>query len=299
MMTPKLGKSDLEALDDRYPDRGQNYGYPMSRFEDALHHVWKFTEDGSGDLLVTGRAGTGKSTLLMRLLTKISKRSVVLAPTGVAALIVGGQTIHRFFGFGTDITPRKVQERRNIRNPELYRNLEVIIIDEVSMVRADLMDCVEVFLRKHGPEPGQPFGGVRLLYFGDLLQLSPVVTRTDRPAIEAAYDSPFFFSAAAYRDRILEILELSDMFRQSDRDFIELLDRVRSGSLDQDDANILNSRVSTQNETGGKGVVLTGTNAKADHINSERLARIASQSVCSSAEVTGDFGANIIRALPN
>ena len=262
----------------------------MNRFDDALHYVWKFTEEGTGDLFVTGRAGTGKSTLLVELLRKISKRTIVLAPTGVAALNVGGQTIHRFFGFGTDITPRKVRERRYVRNPELYRNLEIIIIDEVSMMRADLLDCVEVFLRKHGPEPGQPFGGIRLIYFGDLLQLSPVVTRTDRAAIEAAYDSPFFFSAAAFRERMLEILELPDIYRQSDRDFIALLERVRSGSIDHEDAKMLNSRLSTKTEAGRSGVVLTGTNAKADYINSERLSQIASQSISSSAEVTGEFG---------
>ena len=258
----------------------------MSRFDLAYRHVAQFLTRGDGDLFVTGRAGTGKSTLLARLKSEHAPHSVILAPTGVAALNVGGQTIHRFFGFGPDVTPQSVRKRHRVRHPELYRALRLIIIDEVSMVRADLLDCMATFLTMHGAEPGESFGGARLLYFGDLLQLPPVITRSDREALDAAYETPYFFSAGAQRDRSMEIIELTDIYRQQDPTFISLLDRVRGGELSAEDAHRLNQR---QTAT-GRGVVLTGTNAQADRINERELARLPSRPACSVAIVEGEFG---------
>src|SRR4030095_13674392 len=137
----------------------------------AVLQLWEHTRQ---HVFLTGRAGTGKSTLLQHFRTTARKRLVVLAPTGVAAVNVHGQTIHAFFGFGPDITPEKAR-RRALRKKQLYRNLQTLIIDEISMVRADLLDCIDQFLRVNGPRAGAPFGGVQLLFIGDLYQLPPVV----------------------------------------------------------------------------------------------------------------------------
>ncbi len=155
-------------------------------------------EAGERNLFVTGKAGTGKSTLLEHFRTTTRRDPVVLAPTGVAVLNVRGQTIHRFFGFGVDAAPEKVRtSRRKPRDPKLLRKLETIVIDEVSMLRADLLDCVDLFLRRHGPNPGTPFGGVQMVFVGDLYQLPPVVAGDEREIFRTVYETPYFFSARA------------------------------------------------------------------------------------------------------
>ena len=141
------------------------------RFGEAL----RLMTDKDQSLFITGKAGTGKSTLLKHFRRHTKKNVVVLAPTGVAALNVGGQTIHHFFRFHDRYDAAEDPARRKIRNPKLYKKLETVMIDEISMVRADVLDCVEAFLRMHGPHPGQPFGGVQMIFIGDLYQLPPVV----------------------------------------------------------------------------------------------------------------------------
>ncbi|GBD10759.1 ATP-dependent RecD-like DNA helicase [bacterium HR23] len=145
-------------------------------------------------VFVTGRAGTGKSTLLRYFRATTRRRVAVVAPTGVAALNAGGQTIHSFFGWRPDITPARVQ-RVGKEKGRLYRALETIVVDEVSMVRADLLDCVDRFLRLNGPRPGEPFGGVQMVFIGDLYQLPPVATALEERALSALYPTPYFFSA--------------------------------------------------------------------------------------------------------
>ena len=180
-------------------------------------------EAGGRNLFVTGKAGTGKSTLLEHFRANTRTSPVVLAPTGVAALNVRGQTIHRFFGFGVDATPEKVRaSRRKPRHPELIAKLTTIVIDEVSMLRADLLDCIDVFLRKHGPRPRAPFGGVHMVFVGDLYQLPPVVTGSEREIFRTVYETPYFLSARAFVEEDLEIVELRKVYRQKDADFVEL-----------------------------------------------------------------------------
>ena len=141
-------------------------------FEQAI----RLMEETSRSLFITGKAGTGKSTLLDYFCNHTKKKPVVLAPTGVAALNVKGQTIHRFFNFYIDVTPEKIRSKdTKPRDPKLYKKLKTIIIDEVSMLRADLLDCIDVFLRMYGPKSTQVFGGVQMVFVGDLYQLPPVV----------------------------------------------------------------------------------------------------------------------------
>ena len=151
-------------------------------------------ENSTYNVFITGKAGTGKSTLLQYFRKNTLKDVVVLAPTGVAALNVGGQTIHSFFRFKPDITPDSVHSIRvRKQQRELYSKIEAVIIDEISMVRADLLDCIDAFLRRFGKDPEAPFGGVQMIFFGDLLQLPPVVTRQDRRIFEEIYESAYFF----------------------------------------------------------------------------------------------------------
>ncbi len=148
-------------------------------------------ENDQGSLFITGRAGTGKSTLLQYFKKNTLKNIVVLAPTGVAAVNIGGATIHSFFGFKPDITLEKAWSvGKKTKKPDLYKSLDAIVIDEISMVRADLLDCIDAFMRRVCLSMA-PFGGKRLIMFGDLYQLPPVVTRDDRDIFASRYSSAF------------------------------------------------------------------------------------------------------------
>ncbi len=248
---------------------------------------------GGRNLFITGKAGTGKSTLLEYYRENATERPVILAPTGVAALQVGGETVHRFFGFGIDVTPEKVREsRRKPRRPQVYKKLRSLIIDEASMLRADLLDCVDMFLRKHGPERGAPFGGVQMVFVGDLYQLPPVVTNSEREIFRSVYATPYFFSARALSDRDLEIVELEKVYRQSDAGFVALLNSVRNDSVDDADVARLNARVDSAFEPPDDifFISLTTTNRNADRINASKLASLPGTRSISVAEISGDFG---------
>jgi ATP-dependent DNA helicase PIF1 len=259
------------------------------RFREALG----FMEDTDRCLFITGKAGTGKSTLLDYFCRTTRKQPVVLAPTGVAALNVKGQTIHSFFNFYVDVTPEKIRKKKaKPRNAKLYKKLKTIIIDEVSMVRADLLDCVDVFLRLYGPDPASPFGGVQMVFVGDLYQLPPVVTSQEREIFRGHYATPYFFSAQALEGTELEIIELEKVYRQKDQDFIDLLNKIRNNSIDENDLARLNGRLSKKTETGGSDfpITLTTTNAIADAINAQHLVALKGKPLRSEAVIEGKFG---------
>ena len=248
---------------------------------------------GRGNLFITGKAGTGKSTLLEYYRDTASQTPVILAPTGVAALNVGGETVHRFFGFGIDVTPEKVRNsRRKPRHPGIYKKLRTVIIDEASMLRADLLDCVDMFLRKHGPRASAPFGGVQMVFVGDLYQLPPVVTGGEREIFRSVYETPYFFSAHALAESDLEIIELTKVYRQEDAEFVALLNSVRNNSVNEAGVAHLNARVDTAFEPpdGVFFISLTTTNRNADRINGNRLASLPGRGCLSLAEISGDFG---------
>jgi hypothetical protein len=198
--------------------------------------------------LILGSAGTGKSTFLRYLKKLVSgpnnnekKRYVTLAPTGMAALNVGGQTIHSFFGFKPGILTVKNLPRP--RQPKLYEKLDLLIIDEVSMVRADMFEAIDHFLRAHGPHPRQPFGGVQLCLIGDLFQLPPIVSRDEQAYFEMAYPSPHFFSSQSYREVPFTVIEFSHIFRQADVPFISLLSDIRHATHSGATLEALNRRL--------------------------------------------------------
>jgi len=192
-------------------------------------------------LFLTGRAGTGKSTLLTYFRKHTKKKHVVLAPTGVAALNVKGQTIHSFFGFHPAITPDLVRKAFPNSLP-LFRAIETIIIDEISMVRADLLDCIDRALRLNRDRPKEPFGGVQMIFIGDLYQLPPVVTREESYRFESEYPSPYFFSSYVMQTITPKILELKKVHRQKEKSFIALLDKLRTNTLDASDVDAWNER---------------------------------------------------------
>jgi ATP-dependent DNA helicase PIF1 len=244
-------------------------------------------------VLVTGRAGTGKSTLLRYFLQTTRKRAVVVAPTGVAAVNVGGQTIHSFFGFRPDVTPDRVSQLLVPGGREsVYKRLEVLVVDEVSMVRADLLDCVDRFLRLNGPQRNRPFGGVQMAFFGDLYQLPPVVTGSERQALQAVYETPYFYSAKAFHDLDVEPVELEKVYRQQDAEFLEILGAIRNGSVTDDHLERLNRRVDPTFDPAPDQlyVQLTATNRLADAVNRDQLLRLRGRPYVFLGLLEGQFG---------
>jgi len=225
-------------------------------------------------VFITGRAGTGKSTLLEYFRVITAKKVVALAPTGVAALNIKGQTIHSFFGFKPDITPPKV--RKVERGGSLYKKLDILVIDEISMVRADLLDCVDRFLRLNGPDSRKPFGGVQMVFVGDLYQLPPVVTSRDKVAFAGLYETPYFFSSHVFKDFDMDFIELEKVYRQHDQSFIELLNAIRNNSIDGAGLGLLNKRCIPEMDApgGGISVRLTTTNAMASDLNAAELVKL-------------------------
>ncbi len=225
-------------------------------------------EKGREHVFITGRAGTGKSTLLSFFQENTKRLLVVLAPTGLAAVQVGGQTIHSFFG----LPPRliKAEDIRPSRRLGLMRKLKTLVIDEVSMVRSDLMDGIDKMLRLNRKRPNDPFGGVRLVMFGDLHQLPPVIAEPELQSYLAErFGGPFFFDAPAFRETDTKRIELERVFRQKDARFLSALNSIREGTPGPDDLALLNERVSPLESLPRRDdyVILTPTNQVAQEIN--------------------------------
>ena len=248
-------------------------------------------ENGEDCVFITGKAGTGKSTLLSYFKKHTDQNVVVLAPTGVAAVNIGGATIHSFFTFKPDITLEKAWKLGGkTKKPALYQNLDAIIIDEISMVRADLLDCIDAFMRRVCGTMA-PFGGKRVLMFGDLYQLPPVVTSEDSNIFKTRYNSAFFFSADVMSRTPLTFLELDHIYRQSDDSFIKILNSIRSNQVTPHDINILNTRVFEDYAPPPEEYVihLTGTNRDADAYNTYQLNTLEGELGVYDAISTGSF----------
>jgi ATP-dependent DNA helicase PIF1 len=257
-------------------------------FDEALHKI----RDGKAFVFITGRAGTGKSTLLKYFVEQSKKRSPVLAPTGVAALNVGGETIHRFFKIPPSVdlaTARMEAESR--KKPEIYRKIETIIIDEISMVRADLFDAMDLFLQIIRQDK-RPFGGVRIVGIGDLYQLPPVVTTYDKGEFDQKYETPYFFSSLAYKNLHamdeVDHTELSKIYRQSDEEFIELLNAIRNRDVSAAQLSKINSRI-IKEEPPEDSILLTPTNEAANYINKSKLVEIEGDEFVFEGVVQGKF----------
>ena len=238
-------------------------------------------------VFVSGNAGTGKTTLIHYLSDTVPQRTVVVAPTGVAALNAGGVTIHSFFQF-----PPKIQDPSEIRvlaDRSLIRKLDLLVIDEVSMLRCDVLDAIDAFLRINRDSP-QPFGGVQLLLVGDLFQLPPVVPSHEREVLEArGYASPYFFSALALQELPLTHVELDRVYRQTDPAFVELLNKLRAAEETEEAAEEIN-RCCLGKTITDCDLTLTCTNKAADEINAGSLAAIEETEYLFEGEIEGRFG---------
>jgi ATP-dependent exoDNAse (exonuclease V) alpha subunit len=261
----------------------------------------KLLQDSNKNIFLTGEAGTGKSTLLNFFRKTTQKNIAVLAPTGVAALNVEGQTIHSFCGFGIDINLGKVKKLMpGMPKFKLLQKLDTIIIDEISMVRADLLDCVDKFLRLNGPQKNLPFGGIQMVFIGDLYQLPPV--EKDFRAGDGLlkeYNSAYFFDSHAFKNAKFEYIELKTIYRQKDQAFKDVLNAIRNNNPSDEHLTILNKRIITTEEklalyrsgaTGsGFAIYLTPHNAQARKVNNFFLEKIPNELKTYSGRVYGTF----------
>ena len=263
-----------------------------------LEAARKIVEETSANLFLTGKAGTGKTTFLRSIVQNSRKRLMVAAPTGIAAINAGGVTLHSFFQlpFGPYL-PGALQtdgkrryDRFSKEKLRIIRTLDLLIIDEISMVRADLLDALDATLRRHR-DPMLPFGGVQLLLIGDLSQLAPVVKPDEWSMLENIYSTPYFFSSKALEQTSYLTIELTQVFRQRDTEFVRLLNAIRTNTTTPDDLRKLNERYLPGNVSADmKGYIrLTTHNAKADRINMEQLARLTTNQVRFKAVTEGNF----------
>lgn len=266
---------------------------------DDFARALELLKNSTKSVFITGKAGTGKSTLLQYFRENTNKSVAVLAPTGVAALNVKGQTIHSFFRFPTTITPQTVRKKKPSKGfVEMLQKLDAVVIDEVSMVRADLMDCIDEALR-FCLKNKKPFGGLQMIFIGDLYQLPPVVAgEEEREMFKSYYASPYFFDAKVFetvpagrQNFEMEFIELEKIYRQKDNDFIELLNKIRNNSVETQDIERLNSRLNIEFDEDCEEfyITLTTTNAAADAINNKKLSQLDTSLETYMAEVKGDF----------
>jgi len=259
-----------------------------------LRNAWDFVEHTGISIFLTGKAGTGKTTFLRALKEHSNKRNVIVAPTGVAAMNAGGMTIHSFFQL--PLSP--FVPNANIKNRfdyskekrKIMRTLDLLIIDEISMVRADVLDAIDSVLRRFR-EPNKPFGGVQLLMIGDLQQLTPVVTPTEEELLQRYYDTPYFFGSKALRSINYVTIELTHVYRQQDETFITLLNNIREGNVSENDLQRLNQRYDPtfQPKQGSDYIRLTTHNRMAESYNEDQLRNLPTRAYTFSAETEGNF----------
>lgn len=267
-------------------------------------------------LFLTGRAGTGKTTFLRHIQRTTPKKTMVVAPTGVAAINAGGVTMHSFFQlplgmyiadasdyYGDEYSGSLVVNKRslfrNIRfnreKIDLLRELELLIIDEVSMLRADALDAIDTVLRHFRRKPKLPFGGVQVLYIGDLFQLPPVLRQGEGQLFYEHYRSPFFFSAKVMDEEPPLLIELKHIYRQRDEQFIHVLNAIRNNRATEDELEVLHQHYKPWQQPEEGMIVLTTHNSKADSINSQRLASLDGKTYSFEGVINGEFND---KALP-
>ncbi len=282
-------------------DELQNIDLNNPEFQDA----WDVLQHTHRSVFLTGKAGTGKSTFLKYIRDNTKKKTVVLAPTGIAAVNVGGQTMHSFFkipfkpmvpddpDYANPARMRKML-RYTKEKVKLIQQLELIIIDEISMVRADIIDFVDRVLRVYSGNMREPFGGKQLLFVGDIFQLEPVVTHDTRDILRRYYRNFFFFNARAFEQINLVPIELRKIYRQSDSDFIALLDRVRINRATPADMSRLNQRCNPdyQEVNGEFAITLATRRDTVDSINDEHMKALKTPEFVYEGVIEGDFPEN-------
>ena len=286
----------------------------MNKSESITQLATDFINNTNKNIFLTGKAGTGKTTFLKQIYQETYKQTVIAAPTGIAAINAGGSTLHSLFQlpFGSFIPDSSItdlySERTKFNTPttlikelkmnemrrDILREVELLIIDEVSMLRADLLDAIDVILRHVRRKKDLPFGGIQILFIGDLLQLPPVVQDSEWQILKKYYNSPYFFDAHAIKEAPLVYLELDKIFRQGDPQFIDLLNNLRTNSITTKDTDLLNQfyKPDFKPTATDNYIRLTTHNYQADEFNRAELTKLNSPSIIFEAEVEGQFYEN-------
>jgi hypothetical protein len=266
---------------------------------EAFELAFSFITETAESIFLTGKAGTGKTTFLKYLKDNCSKNIVVAAPTGVAAINAGGVTLHSLFQLpfhpflptqpSRDDLLRKL--KFNNQRLNLLRKMEVLVIDEISMVRADTLDAIDCILRNVRRNYEYPFGGVQLLFIGDLFQLPPVAQQHEWSVLQEYYSSPYFFDSLGIKEQQPLLIELNKIYRQKEDSFVALLNKVRNNKMSADDFEILNERYipAFSAPYGGEYITLTSHNKQADIINNTEIEKLLTPAFVFNAEVEGDF----------
>jgi len=278
---------------------------------DNTNQLFKLASDfvhySNTPLFITGKAGSGKTTFLKYIKAHTAKQAAVVAPTGVAAINAGGVTIHSFFQLpfasfipqggnrldGNFLDKHHLLGRikMNKERRDVLQQLELLIIDEISMVRCDVLDAIDAVLRHFRNRNKQPFGGVQVLLIGDMFQLPPVIKDDEWNVLSQFYQSPYFFSSKVIEEQFPVCIEFDKIYRQNELHFIELLNKVRDNAMDEKSFALLNGRMQPafQQSNNDNGIILTTHNAKADAINAEQLAKLKTAPVTYKAVVEKDF----------
>jgi ATP-dependent exoDNAse (exonuclease V) alpha subunit len=275
-----------------------------------FNHAVKLVLQTNDLIYLTGKAGSGKTTFLKYIKKITSKKTVVLAPTGVAALNAGGQTIHSFFKIAPSVYLPDDYRLRTLPNPDLddkrtifdnfkfkkghknlIRKMELLIIDEVSMVRCDLLDVIDKLLRVFRERESEPFGGVQVVLIGDAFQLPPIAQKDQWELLKEYYETPFFFNSLVLSQNKPYYIELKKIYRQQDKKFIDLLNRVRINKVTQEDIELLNSRFkpSVFKNDNTDYITIATHNSIVDNTNKRKLEELTSRQQSYEAAVSGDF----------
>lgn len=296
-VAPLESEKNLSLKDHNLSDNSSNKidGVIIDKSNKPFLDALDIIENSNESLFLTGKAGTGKTTFLKYLTSKLKKKFIVLAPTGVAAVNAGGVTLHSFFRLS--FSPYLPDDSRLIRDNlkldknrfDIIKNVETIIIDEISMVRCDTIDAISQILKtlRHN---NKPFGGVQMVFIGDLFQLSPIADARFWDFLGDFYDTEFFFNAFAFKESKFKYIELDKIYRQNDLKFIELLNRVRENNITNTDLQLLNSRLQNVTNYSMDGYITLSTHRKdADSLNATKLAKINKELVSFNAITQGLF----------
>ncbi len=282
---------------------------PIDLNNQELQQALQIIQFTRRSLFLTGKAGTGKSTFLRYIASHTKKKHIILAPTGIAAINAGGSTLHSFFKLpfhpllpnDTKYTPRNIRKtlKYNSEKIKIIRELELIIIDEISMVRADIIDFIDKVLRVYSHNMREPFGGKQLLLVGDIYQLEPVVREEDRQLLRPFYTSAFFFDAKTFSQMRLVSIELKKVYRQSDPTFIHILDHIRTSQVTDHDLSLLNERVGATEYSPATidqrqpvrqlSITLSARRDTVDFINNKRLADLPGETETFLGDIQGEF----------
>lgn len=276
-------------------------------FQDALKLI-QYTHQS---VFLTGKAGTGKSTFLKYVCQHTKKKHIVLAPTGIAAINAGGSTLHSFFKLpfhpllpdDPNFSLKGGKLHSFLKYPaehrKLIKNIELVIIDEISMVRADIIDFIDKVLRVYSQNMREPFGGKQLLLVGDVYQLEPVVKNDEREIINRFYPNPYFFSARIFQEMELVSIELTKVYRQTDKVFVNVLDHIRTNTAGAADLQLLNTRynVPLKQKENDLYITLATRRDTVDYINEQKLSELPGDAVVLKGEITGEFPENSLPTL--